>query len=50
VKNKLFPGKALQERKDNFMPYYAKYGKAFIRMIYENSPSLEQEFIVLTEV
>jgi bacillithiol biosynthesis cysteine-adding enzyme BshC len=50
IKNKLFPGKALQERKDNFMPYYAKYGKAFIRMIYENSPSLEQEFIILTEV
>ena len=49
VKAKLFPNNALQERIDNFMPYYARYGKAFIEMIYDYSPSLDKEFVVLSE-
>ncbi|MEJ7738176.1 MAG: bacillithiol biosynthesis cysteine-adding enzyme BshC [Chitinophagaceae bacterium] len=50
IKNKLFPRNGLQERIDNFMPYYAQYGKDFIRMLYEHSPALEQKFVVLEEV
>lgn len=49
IKHKLFPQNGLQERVDNFMPYYAKYGKGFIEMIYDHSPALEQKFVVLEE-
>jgi uncharacterized protein YllA (UPF0747 family) len=49
VKEKLFPGNNLQERVENFMPYYAKYGKSFISMLAEYSPALGKEFIVLKE-
>ncbi len=48
IKAQLFPNNNLQERVDNLMPYYAKWGKAFIRMIYEHSNGLEQEFGILT--
>ena len=49
VRSKLFPNGNLQERVDNFMPYYAKYGKRFIEMLYEHSPDINKSFIVLTE-
>lgn len=49
LKAKLFPNNGLQERVDNFMPYYAKYGMAFIKMLYDYSPSLEREFTILSE-
>ena len=49
IKVQLFPNNNLQERVDNLMPYYAKWGKEFIRMIYENSKGLEQEFGILIE-
>lgn len=48
LKQQLFPNNNLQERVDNFMLYYAKSGKAFIQHIYDNSLSLEQEFVLLT--
>ena len=48
LKTALFPGDGLQERVDNFMPWYATYGKEFIRRLYEQSPTLEQEFILLS--
>ena len=47
IKGKLFPKNNLQERIDNFMPYYAKFGREFISTIYDHSPALEQEFVVL---
>ncbi len=49
IKAALFPSNNLQERVDNLMPYYAKWGKDFISMIYENSKGLEQEFGILVE-
>lgn len=49
IKSALFPQNNLQERIDNFMPYYAKWGQNFIKLIFENSLTLEQEFVVLTE-
>ena len=48
LKSQLFPNGSLQERVDNFMPYYAEYGKAFIDAVYKHSPALEQEFVILT--
>ncbi len=50
LKKHLFPRNGLQERVDNFMPYYAKWGPAFLNMIYDHSPALEPVFVVLEEV
>lgn len=49
IKEALFPRNGLQERIDNFMPYYAKWGNDFLHMLYENSLALEQEFGVWIE-
>jgi bacillithiol biosynthesis cysteine-adding enzyme BshC len=49
IKENLFPGEGLQERIDNFMYYYAKWGKDFIRQLYQHSLSLEEEFVILSE-
>ncbi len=49
LKQQLFPHNSLQERIENFMPFYAKWGKSFIKTIYDNSFGLEQEFIILEE-
>ncbi|ULQ57836.1 bacillithiol biosynthesis cysteine-adding enzyme BshC [Flavihumibacter rivuli] len=47
IRQALFPNGNLQERVENFMPYYAKYGNAFIDAVYQHSFSLEQEFQVM---
>lgn len=49
IKSALFPMNGLQERVENFMPYYAKWGSKFIDMLYDNSLTLEQEFFMLDE-
>jgi bacillithiol biosynthesis cysteine-adding enzyme BshC len=49
LKGQLFPNNSLQERQDNFMYFYAKYGKIFLDGIYLQSPSLLQEFGVLIQ-
>lgn len=49
LKGQLFPNNSLQERQDNFMYFYAKYGKNFLNGIYLQSPSLLQEFGVLIQ-
>lgn len=48
LKNALFPNNSLQERVENFMPFYAKWGKEFIQMIYDHSLTFEQQFVVST--
>src|SRR5690606_17395704 len=48
LKQALFPNGGLQERVENFMPFYAKWGSGFIRMLYEHSLTLEQQFAVIT--
>jgi len=50
IKENLFPKSGLQERIDNFMYYYAKWGKDFIKQLYQHSLSLEEEFVILSEV
>ena len=49
IKEHLFPGNGLQERKENLSYYYAKWGSEFIKKLYDHSLSLEQEFVVITE-
>ena len=49
IKENLFPGNGLQERKENITYYYSKFGKGFIQMLYNSSLGLEQEFVVITE-
>ncbi len=48
VKQQLFPGNGLQERKESFLGLYAKQGSKFIDALYQHSLSLEQEFVVLS--
>ncbi len=49
IREALFPFDNLQERIDNFIPWYAEFGKDFIDQILHHSLSLEQEFIILEE-
>lgn len=48
LKEELFPNNNLQERVDNFMPYYAQHGQSFIEAVLQHSLGLEQRFGVLT--
>lgn len=47
LKEELFPNHNLQERVENFMPYYAQYGHSFIHAILQHSLALEQQFGVV---
>jgi len=49
IKENLFPKNGLQERIDNFMYYYAKWGKEFIRCLHKESLALEEEFVIFSE-
>ena len=49
IKEHLFPKNGLQERIDNISYYYAKWGREFIHLLYQQSLNLEQEFVVLNE-
>jgi bacillithiol biosynthesis cysteine-adding enzyme BshC len=44
----LFPDGGLQERTDNMLPYYARYGATLLSNLYAHSGTLEQEFRILT--
>jgi bacillithiol biosynthesis cysteine-adding enzyme BshC len=47
IRAALFPFNSLQERIENFIPFYAKWGSTFIDMVYTHSHGLEQEFVLL---
>ncbi|MBI1780285.1 MAG: bacillithiol biosynthesis cysteine-adding enzyme BshC [Sphingobacteriales bacterium] len=47
LKQTLFPNNSLQERVENIAYFYGVYGKQLLNVLYENSLSLEQEFVVL---
>jgi uncharacterized protein YllA (UPF0747 family) len=49
IRENLFPKNGLQERIENISYYYAKWGREFLKNLYENSLALEQEFVVLQE-
>jgi bacillithiol synthase len=46
---KFFPNGGLQERFDNFLPYYLKYGDAFFDVLNENLNPFDSGMVVLTE-
>ena len=48
IKQKLFPG-GLQERTDNFIPLYLKFGNELFTELYKALDPLEKQFTVLSE-
>ncbi|MBC8266127.1 MAG: bacillithiol biosynthesis cysteine-adding enzyme BshC [Flavobacteriales bacterium] len=48
LKSNLFPNNSLQERFDNFIPYYLKDGENFIEMLKDNFDPLDTNFVVLS--
>ena len=49
LKEKLFPANSLQERYDNFIAYYLKYGPGFIDSLKKNFDPMDQRFTLLME-
>ena len=47
LKTALFPNNNLQERIENVIPFYAKWGDDLIKALYENSLALQQQFVIL---
>ncbi len=47
IKNQLFPNNSLQERHDNFIPFYLKDGENFLERIKSNFDPLSPNFVVL---
>jgi bacillithiol biosynthesis cysteine-adding enzyme BshC len=48
IKEKLFPGNGLQERHDNFIPLFIRYGLGILDILIEVLNPLEQGFLVLS--
>jgi bacillithiol biosynthesis cysteine-adding enzyme BshC len=49
LKEKLFPDGVLQERHDNFIPFYLAYGESFIETLAQNLTPFEYRMTVLEE-
>ena len=49
VKNELFPGNGLQERKDNFSKMYLAFGDEFIEAVLKSTRPFANEFTLLNE-
>mgnify|MGYP006266510623 CR=1 FL=1 len=49
LKDKLFPNNGLQERYDNFMMYYLKYGRGFFDALRAQLDPLDPRFVVLID-
>ncbi|HRN57546.1 MAG TPA: bacillithiol biosynthesis cysteine-adding enzyme BshC [Agriterribacter sp.] len=49
LKSTLFPRNTLQERVENILSYYARYGQSFIDMLYRHAPAFGKQFGVLRE-
>ena len=48
IKQKLFPNNILQERFDNIIPYYTKYGEKFIATLKAELDPLDTNFLILS--
>ena len=48
IKQQLFPKTILQERYDNFIPFYLKHGDNFIEILKESFNPLDANFVVLS--
>lgn len=49
LKSGLFPGKNLQERVENIMPWLSVFGMGLLEKIYNSSPALSPSFTILEE-
>ena len=49
LKSKLFPSNSLQERYDNIIPFYLKYGSEFISQLKNNLNPIEQDFSIFIQ-
>lgn len=49
VKEKLFPSNGLQERYDNFLPYYLKYGEDFFKTLKKHFDPLDKKLKVFID-
>jgi uncharacterized protein YllA (UPF0747 family) len=47
IYQQLFPRDGLQERVENFMPFYARHGREWIRQLYQASLAMDQQFTFL---
>jgi len=48
LKAKLFPNNSLQERYDNFIPFYLKHGENFIEILQKELSPLDAKFVILS--
>ncbi len=48
LKAKLFPNNILQERYDNFIPFYLKHGDNFIEILHKELNPLDPKFVILS--
>lgn len=49
LKDKLFPDNGLQERKENFLNFYLRYGQDFFATLKKHLHSLEEGFVVILD-
>lgn len=49
LKEKLFPNNGLQERHDNFLSFYLRYGDTYFETLFEQLHPLEKQFIVICD-
>ncbi len=49
LREKLFPGNGMQERYDNFLPYFLAYGWDFFKILKENLHPLEAGLVIISE-
>lgn len=49
LKDKLFPKNGLQERYDNFLPFYLKYGNTFFDTLAQELDPLQDGFVVVLD-
>ena len=49
LKSRLFPNESLQERHDNFIPFYLKYGEGFAEHLVKHLEPLRKSFLILSE-
>lgn len=47
LKEKLFPNRGLQERHDNFLDFYSRYGRQFIQVLKEKLHPLDKKFLII---
>ncbi|HET6243365.1 MAG: bacillithiol biosynthesis cysteine-adding enzyme BshC [Bacteroidetes bacterium] len=49
LKEKLFPGNGLQERHENFIPYYLKHGDNYLDILKEQFKPFSESFLIIEE-